>query len=91
MISDTETQLLIDNEIKPTDTIDDTENDQHFDSEDIPKSKQILSTATVFPLIINGAIGTGVFGLPFAYYEAGVWSSLIVLFVFFISHILSLL
>ena len=50
----------------------------------VSKSKQIKSTAAVFPLIINGAIGTGVFGLPFAYYEAGIVTSLTVLIIFYI-------
>ncbi|EKE37547.1 amino acid transporter, putative [Entamoeba nuttalli P19] len=48
------------------------------------KKIKTITTFSVFPLIINAAIGTGIFGLPFAYYEAGVYPSLMVLILFFI-------
>ena len=61
------------------------ETDEEFQQiEVLSKKDQIKSTLKVFPLIVNGAIGTGIFGLPFAYYEAGVYPSLIILIIYFV-------
>ncbi|KAL7715235.1 Amino acid transporter transmembrane domain-containing protein [Entamoeba marina] len=46
-----------------------------------------IHTFSLFPLIVNATVGTGIFGLPYAYYEAGIYPSLFILFIFFVVNI----
>ncbi|ELP94739.1 transmembrane protein, putative [Entamoeba invadens IP1] len=71
-------------DVQDTSPVSDSETSLLQQSSDEKKSEtKHISTFSVFPLVVNAAIGTGVFGLPLAYFEAGVYPSLLILILFF--------
>ncbi|KAL7712888.1 Amino acid transporter transmembrane domain-containing protein [Entamoeba marina] len=53
----------------------------------VQSNPKTIHTFSLFPLIVNATVGTGIFGLPYAYYEAGVYPSLAILLIFFVVNI----
>ena len=49
--------------------------------EESNKKEDVTQTIKLFPLVINTIIGTGIFGLPFAYNEAGIYASIATLLI----------